>query len=253
MKAVAYKKIPESEDRALADSLEYRVSENPRAKHVHLKLSWRGDLQVVVPKGYNRQAIPQVIAAKRAWLQRTRARLLQEAQALSPEFSEQRPRRIHLRCLNEVYGVSYQSACHTGIEITEQERTLTVSGPICNAAACAHALRVWLRGKAQERLPPWLRQSSHDLELSFAKAIIRSQRTRWGSCSARKVISLNCKLLFLPKNEVRYLFVHELCHTRHLDHSARYWAMVESKMPDYRRFEEALRDAWRYVPRWAED
>jgi predicted metal-dependent hydrolase len=65
------------------------------------------------------------------------------------------------------------------------------------------------------------------------------------------VISLTCKLLFVPPAQVHYLFVHELCHAKHRNHSARYLALVARKLPDYRRQKLALRGAWRYAPRWA--
>jgi predicted metal-dependent hydrolase len=172
---------------------------------------------------------------------------------LPPEYFEALPTRVRLRALNEIYRVAYRAAHHEAIRIAESDGVLTVSGPSGEPAACVRELRTWLRAKARTRLTPWLRQTSLDVGLPYAKTIIRSQRGRWGSCSARGVISLNCKLLFLPSAEVQYLFVHELCHTRHLNHSKRYWTLVERKLPDFHRFETALRDAWRYVPRWAED
>jgi predicted metal-dependent hydrolase len=172
---------------------------------------------------------------------------------LPAEYFEQRPLSVRLRALDETYSVSYRATADAHIRVAEANGSLSVSGPIHDAAACVRGLRAWLQSKGRRRLPPWLQRTSEALRLPFAKTVIRSQHSRWGSCSAQGVISLNCKLLFLPKAQVHYLFVHELCHTRHLDHSARYWALVGSKLPDYRRFETALRDAWRYVPRWAGD
>lgn len=235
------------------DSEPYRVIEHPRAKHVQLKLSRRGVLNVVVPKGYNLRKIPAMVAARQVWLQRARARLREQLRNLPEEFFEQRPTRVRLRALNQLYKVNYRGASDGRIKFAEKDGTLNIVGPTDDISACIHGLRTWLRTKARQTLPPWLRQTSLALDLPYRKTVIRSQRTRWGSCSARGVISLNCKLLFLSRPEVEYLFVHELCHTRHLNHSARYWALVEQKMPDYRRLDAALRDAWQAIPRWAED
>jgi len=236
------------------DSKPYRVTEHPRARHVHLKLSWRGELEVVVPRGYNPRNIPAVVAAKQAWLRRARARLGEQTRSLPEEYFEQRPHRVRLRALEETYTVIYRaSAGVRRVTFAETDRTLIIVSPTGDAYACANGLRAWLRAKALQTLPSWLRQTSRELRMPYLKTAIRGQRTRWGSCSARGVISLNCKLLFLTHAEVQYLFVHELCHTRHLNHSARYWALVARKVPDYRRFEASLREAWRVVPRWAED
>lgn len=231
----------------------YIVRVSARAKHVHLQLSWQGELEVVVPRGYNRRQIPKVIAAKRAWLERARARMHEELSALPSEFFQMRPARVRLRAVSRIYKVRYESAHGAPITIDEDGRALRVRGPIEDAAACAQALRVWLRTTARRTLTSWLQRTSEELKLPYTKVTIRSQRSRWGSCSARGAISLNCKLLFLPPTQVHYLFVHELCHTKHLNHSARYWAQVERKLPDYRRHETGLRDAWAYVPRWAGD
>ncbi|MGC1525969.1 MAG: M48 family metallopeptidase, partial [Phormidesmis sp.] len=64
--------------------------------------------------------------------------------------------------------------------------------------------------------------------------------------------SLNFKLLFLPRPLVHYVLVHELCHTVHMNHSKHFWALVAKKQPDYQWRRDALKKAWRYVPRWVE-
>jgi len=79
---------------------------------------------------------------------------------------------------------------------------------------------------------------------------IRCQRTRWGSCSTRGTVSLNCSLLFLPPEVVRYLFIHELAHTEHMNHSASFWRLVEKLEPEYRRLDRELLAGWRTVPAW---
>jgi hypothetical protein len=79
---------------------------------------------------------------------------------------------------------------------------------------------------------------------------VRRQKTRWGSCSSRGTISLNAKLLFLPPPLVDHLLLHELCHTRHMDHSPAYWTCVAGFEPDYRRLENEVTRGNRYVPAW---
>lgn len=232
---------------------EYSVRVSARARHVHLKLSRRGELEVVVPRGYNRRRIPEVLAAKRAWLERARARVARQMEGLPAEYFELRPERVRLQAIGKAYAVSYRELAAARVAVDETAEALYVRGPITTPGACAQALRTWLRAKALQTLAPSLRRTGAQLKLPYAKLIVRSQRSRWGSCSSRGVISLNCKLLFLPPAQVHYLFVHELCHTRHLNHSARFWALVERKLPGYREQETALRNAWRHVPWWAGD
>jgi hypothetical protein len=79
---------------------------------------------------------------------------------------------------------------------------------------------------------------------------VRRQRTRWGSCSRAGTISINACLMFQSPDVVRYLFVHELCHTRHLNHSRSFWRLVARYEPAYEAREAALSQAWRIVPAW---
>jgi predicted metal-dependent hydrolase len=111
-------------------------------------------------------------------------------------------------------------------------------------------LQGWLKRAAAGRLTPRLMQLASELKTPVSRVAIRCQRTRWGSCSTRGTVSLNCSLLFLREGVVRYLFVHELAHTRHMNHSPDFWRFVESLEPDYRRLDAELLAGWRTVPEW---
>ena len=103
---------------------------------------------------------------------------------------------------------------------------------------------------AREQLGSQLAKVAAEDGFRYARAQIRRQRTRWGSCSASGTISLNVCLLFLRPQVVRYLLVHELCHTRHMNHSKRFWALVASFEPDYRALDRELLRGWQSVPGW---
>ncbi len=111
-------------------------------------------------------------------------------------------------------------------------------------------LRQWTRKQAWALLPPMLKQLSIACGLAYKKVSIRSQKTRWGSCSSHGTISLNDQLVFVPEATVRYLMIHELCHTRHMNHSVNFWRLVENFYPDYRYHERVLNQARERVPEW---
>src|SRR5262249_5273937 len=102
--------------------------------------------------------------------------------------------------------------------------TLVMHGATDDADACQAALKGWLTHKAEDHLIPWLKRVGDEIGLSYSAVSIRQQQTRWGSCSARRLISLNARLLFLPPELVTYVLVHELCHTKHLNHDFGDWS-----------------------------
>ena len=103
------------------------------------------------------------------------------------------------------------------------------------------------------RRAPALLALAAERRVEVARVVARCQRTRWGSCSTRGTISLNASLLFLREPVVRYLFAHELAHLQHMNHSRRFWRLVESLEPDYRRLDRELLGGWRSVPAWVHE
>ena len=84
-------------------------------------------------------------------------------------------------------------------------------------------------------------------ELHFKEKynLVRFKRTssRFGSCSTRRNINISFRLLFAPREVFRYVCVHELAHLKQMNHSKRFWALVEEAMPDYKKSEKWLKDS----------
>jgi len=129
--------------------------------------------------------------------------------------------------------------------------SITLVGAADRPATLRHALQRFAMREAHAALGPWLADLSAATGLRYERMQIRRQRTRWGSCSPSGTISLNACLIFQPAPVVNYLLVHELAHTRHMNHSRRFWRLVERFEPRWRELDAALTRGWREVPAWA--
>ena len=76
---------------------------------------------------------------------------------------------------------------------------------------------------------------------SFNNIIIKNHKTRWGSCSKKKNLNFNYRIVFLPEFLAEYIIVHELCHLGSFDHSRKFWTLVEKTVPDFRARNKQLK------------
>jgi predicted metal-dependent hydrolase len=219
--------------------LVFRVKVHPRARRVRIVVSRREGMVVTIPRGFDRGRIPDVLEQKREWIERTLRRLPMRPEPYRP------PERIVLQAVGEEWTVEYEAGDPGRVTLVKRgDRMLHVSGAINRPDVVRRALELWLTNQARLHLVPWLCRTAGELGFTLKGASVRTQRTLWGSCSRRCTISLNARLLLIPPDMVRYVFVHELAHTRHLDHSREFWQAVAVHVPDHRNKVKELRRLW---------
>lgn len=230
----------------------YTVRESARARRVRLTVSARDGLVVVVPRRFPRSRVPAIVASRRLWAERALGCVAERREALLAG-RDVLPERLALPGIGEVWEVAYRRVHGAAVRATTAGGTLTLSGAVADTAACRAALRRFVHRRAVLSLGGALAALAAAEALPFARLTVRNQRSRWGSCSARGTISLNAALVFLPPRLARHVMLHELVHTRRLDHSPQFHAFLTEREPDAPRLARELREAWRHVPAWATD
>ncbi len=97
------------------------------------------------------------------------------------------------------------------------------------------------RNKARAMLAQRLSELARRHEFDYNRLYVRNQKTRWGSCSSKNNISLNMNLVSLPGELRDYVILHELVHTRHKNHSRKFWAELDGLVGDSKRFKKEIR------------
>lgn len=121
-----------------------------------------------------------------------------------------------------------------------QRLTLHVT-PTADAAQIGALLKRWLQAHARRRFGERLDCYAPRVGVRFNAFALSSAATRWGSCSSTGNIRLNWRLVFFPIDVIDYVVIHELSHLREMNHSPRFWAIVEGVMPDYKRARTILK------------
>ena len=103
------------------------------------------------------------------------------------------------------------------------------------------ALERWYRRAARTEIGPRLDAAVARAGTSYTGLTIRGQRTRWASCSSTGGMSFNWRLLLAPEAVLDYVIEHEVCHLEVMDHSPRFWRLLESRVPDWRDHARWLR------------
>ena len=226
----------------------YEFRRSKRAKRLQIRVLPTGRVEVVLPQGCSEKRGHALVRDRADWI----LRALKKIAGHAPEINLCFPVVLNFPAINETWKITREADNHpTLVKLHESGDSLIISGATLQDDLCFGVLKKWLAQKGKEELIPWLDRVSREVKLPYEKVSIRGQKTRWGSCSSQKNISLNYKLLFLSPGQVRYLFIHELSHTRHMNHSKAFWSLVGKLEPNYKRLDKSLNHAMREdVPRW---
>ena len=201
---------------------------NPKARRYILRLTPERVARVTVPRSGNRAEAFAFAQRQTAWL---------EKQLAKPPRT---PRATEWRHGTEILfrgeRVVLQLETHAGgcvVKLADQTVVLRQTATNLRPAVERHLWRL-----AAQELPPRLLELAESLHVTVQRVTVRSQRSRWGSCSRAGTVSLNWRLVQTPEFVRDYICVHELMHRREMNHSARYWRHVAEAFP---RWEEAER------------
>jgi len=191
-----------------------------------------GIVRVVVPKEYD---VGQLLSLKKDWILQQLSQIEQyQTVALSENFYLfGKPTRLEFK---------YHNSQSSRLVILSHKVILSV--PKSKRGQEIDLLEKELRKLLRNKLNEILVQYSKLLGVKYNRVSIKKHKSKWGSCSHKHNLNFNLALLSLPEDTIKYAVLHELVHLIEKKHTKKFWLIVGSLMPDYKKQEKILEEHW---------
>lgn len=209
----------------------YTIRRSNRAKHLRLQVCLDScTLEVVAPGAFNLAGLKVILLEKKEWI----LKKLEAAQRLAAarQANQALGHSIFYRGRQYLVEARVESGSTGKVEV-EEDRLLVVVPPGLEGNVAA-VLERWLRQMARLLVNQRIRVMNEKFKLPFNRVFIKGQKTRWGSCSQQKNLNFNWRLVMAPLPVLDYIVAHELAHLVEMNHSKKFWDLVELIYPNYK-------------------
>jgi predicted metal-dependent hydrolase len=201
-------------------------------------------LRVTAPRWVLLGDIEQAIRVKEAWIL---AKLQQRYEHAAERARQQMEWRdgASLPYLGGALTLRLRPASTPAVAVHHDESTGELAVHLPDGAeeqALKDIVREWLQRQAHALFAQRLPHYAVQLGVQYHAFRLTSARTQWGSCTAKGMIRLNWRLVHFSQAQIDYVIAHELAHLREMNHSPRFWALVESVFPDHAAARKVLRE-----------
>ena len=212
-------------------SVAYAIRRSNRARHVRLTFSPSEGLVIVLPRRCPLRHVPTVLEEKSRWIRKQLSHSL-DAPARGPEGTLRDGQQVWFR--GEAHSIRLVPLAEgtRGSTLAIDEGMIRVHLHPRDQERAREILERWMRQQARERIEDRLRAIAVANGFIYGSVFIRDQRTRWGSCSRQGNLSFSWRLVMAPPEVLEYVVAHELAHLRELNHSSRFWRLLESLVGD---------------------
>jgi len=204
-------------------------------RHLRLRLGQQNQIVASVPWHCGDKEVARFIEANRAWLER-------QLNDSPPPQSVAEWLAAHplLTASGDIFRVRVETvdASRSGYVFDNGGADIVLQVPV--AAERNSALTALVRRFAKDALACRVAYQAKRLDLTYAKLSVRDQATRWGSCSSSRSISLNWRLVLVPPALQDYVILHELAHLTEMNHSRRFWTLLDAYLPNRAELESDL-------------
>ena len=210
----------------LKSDIPFTIRRSARARRVRVTVDGAGEVIVTLPKKAAERRAAEAVRELRPWIERRRKALLRAAEEVA-----RAPGTLPYQ------GTDLRVVAERGRERVHRRGDTLLVPP----GDAGEAIERWYRRRARAEIASRLDAAVARAGTRYEGLTIRGQRTRWASCSSSGGMSFNWRLLLAPEAVLDYVIEHEVCHLEVMDHSPRFWALLASRSPDWRKHADWLR------------
>lgn len=222
--------------------MEYILIRSKR-KSIGIRVSLEKGIEVRAPLRASERSIQKILLDNKGWILQTWQRLLEEEEykkaiqykdgTMLYLFGQLVPIEIRKDISNKLNYDKDKFIFSLTEEIIKNDKKREI--------ICRELYEIFLRNIAKEYLVYRTIELANMYNFTVNNIRVKKVKTRWGSCSSKNNINLNLKLIMADKKAIDYVIVHELCHTKELNHSKKFWGLVEKLMPNYKEYQKYLK------------
>jgi predicted metal-dependent hydrolase len=217
--------------------IRYTLKRSRVSRNIRFEIKPEEGLSIIVPRLYPIEQLPPVIEAKQKWIVSKISRY--------EEYHASRPQREKMNgdvipFMGRKLKLSITTGTTAGNLIALKQNSLLLTSSL-EINSVNTILKDWYRTQAEHYISKRVPELSERCGISYRKVTVRSQKTRWGSCSQKGNLSLNWKLIIAPPEVIDYVITHELLHMIEMNHSRRFWKLVDEYCPAWRDHKKWLR------------
>lgn len=215
---------------------EIKIRKNKLARSVKLSVGVDGNLRASIPYYSPEFAVRRLVNGNRDEIRK----MLATHNAKNSYQDGDLIGKTHTLFLRKFSGEEIKISNEGNQILVQVPQELAFENPLVQSEIRKTVSKI-LRKQAKAYLPRRIDFLAEKYGFSFEKLRFSHTGTRWGSCSSSGTISLNIALMNLPHHLIDYVIIHELCHTRQMNHSSKFWQEVEKYCPDYKKYIQEIK------------
>jgi len=231
---------------------QYDIYRSKKRHSVAIKVLADSSVKIYVPYFYSKKNIDILVNKNRSWIKQKKEEVLkknEKKKLLSGSNLLFLGKNISLNIIS-VPNLTFPFVTL----FKENLLTVRISSNIPEKESQAYLseqIKHWYQTKINAILPERVTHWSSQMGVSPKNIRIKSLKSRWGSCSSKKNLNFNWKIVMALPEAIDYLIIHELAHLKHLNHSIKFWNFVKEFSPNYQAMKKSLRDVERLSPFFA--